>query len=121
MLRAKTSSAHRRGRSVREVKEVAHRGLYTQGAYLENNPTRHVEDSPWKAQQIIKMMKRDDIRPRTVCEVGCGPGEVLRQLQLGMDCACIFWGYEISPVAFDLSRKKANERQWDTFIISLRT
>ena len=74
--------------------------MYTGGAYLANNPTWHVEASHWKAAQILRMMQRNGLRPRTVCEVGCGAGEILRQLQLSMATDCLFLGYEISPQAF---------------------
>ncbi len=65
---------------------------------------------PWKARQILGMLARNRMHPQTICEVGCGAGEVLRQLQEHMGDECEFWGYEISPVAFDLCRVKANER-----------
>ena len=84
--------------------------MYTSGEYLKKNPTWHIEESPWKAKQIMHMMRRDRIAPGTICEVGCGAGEVLRQLQEPMDTACLFWGYEISPQAFELCKTRANER-----------
>lgn len=84
--------------------------LYTSGEYLEKNPTWHVEESPWKAQQIIRMMKQSGITPQTICEVGCGAGEVLKQLQQKMDSICSYWGYEISPQALELCKTRANER-----------
>jgi len=84
--------------------------LYTSGTYLENNPTWHVEESPWKARQVIRIMKRNHIAPKTICEVGCGAGEVLKQLQEQMDSNCLFWGYDISPQAFELSKGRASER-----------
>lgn len=84
--------------------------IYTSGEYLEKNPTWHVEKSPWKAQQIMKMVARNGIAPRTICEVGCGAGEILRQLQEEMDSACSFWGYDISPQAFELARSRENEK-----------
>lgn len=84
--------------------------LYTSGEYLEKNPTWHVEESPWKAKQILRMMRQSGIVPRTICEVGCGAGEVLKQLQERMDTACSFWGYEISPQAFELCQPRANEK-----------
>ena len=84
--------------------------LYTSGEYLEKNPTWHVEESPWKARQIIRMLMRNGITPETVCEAGCGAGEVLKQLQAKMDAACSFWGYDISPQACELSRSRANEK-----------
>ena len=55
--------------------------MYQSGEYVEKNPTYHVEDSSWKAEQIVRMMKQNQLQPRTVCEVGCGAGEILRQLQ----------------------------------------
>lgn len=84
--------------------------MYISGDYLKKNPTWHIEDSPWKAKQIIKMMKRNNIVPETICEVGCGAGEILRQLQQNMNKECKFWGYEISPQAFELCQKRANEK-----------
>lgn len=83
--------------------------LYISGEYLEKNPTWHVEESPWKARQIMRMMAQSGIAPKTICEVGCGAGEVLKQLQEKMDPTCSFCGYEISPQAFELCKTRANE------------
>jgi hypothetical protein len=84
--------------------------LYTSGVYLEKNPSWHVEESLWKAKQVIRMMRQDHIAPKTMCEVGCGAGEVLKQLQKYMVDDCFLWGYEISPQALELSKSKANEK-----------
>src|SRR5258707_8997835 len=84
--------------------------IYTSGEYLEKNPTWHVEENPWKAKQIMHMINESGIAPRTICEVGCGAGEVLKQLQEKMDPTCSFCGYEVSPQAFELSKPRANER-----------
>jgi len=84
--------------------------IYTDGKYLETNPTWHVEDSAWKAAQILRMLERNRIRPQTVCEVGCGAGEILKRLQEAMDRSCEFHGYEISPQAFRLCQERANDR-----------
>ena len=65
---------------------------YTSGDYLARNPTWHVEESPWKAKQIMRMLAQSSIAPETICEVGCGAGEVLKQLQGKMDVTCSFWG-----------------------------
>ncbi len=82
--------------------------MYTSGEYLEKNPTWHVEESPWKAKQIMRLIRRNGIAPDTICEAGCGAGEVLNQLQGKMAATCSFWGYEISPQAFALSESRAN-------------
>ena len=84
--------------------------LYTSGRYRERNPDWHVGESPWKAQQILRMLRHHHLTPRTIGEVGCGAGEVLKQLQAHMDKECRFWGYEISPPAFALCQSRANER-----------
>jgi hypothetical protein len=84
--------------------------IYLTGEYLEKNPTWHVEKSPWKSTQILKMLNRNPITPRTICEVGCGAGEILKQVLQEMDATCSFWGYEISPQAFELSKSRENER-----------
>lgn len=84
--------------------------LYIKGEYLEKNPTWHVEESPWKAQQILRMLARHKLSPKTICEVGCGAGEVLRQLQEQLDDESLLWGYDISPQAFALAQTRANAR-----------
>jgi len=42
--------------------------------------------------------------------VGCGAGEVLKQLQQRLDKDCDFLGCDISPQAIELCRSRANER-----------
>ncbi len=78
--------------------------MYDDGTYLEANPTWHVEDSPWKAQQIEKILARNNLAPSSICEVGCGAGEILRQLSLRYDARLV--GYEISPQAFSLCKER---------------
>jgi SAM-dependent methyltransferase len=84
--------------------------IYTDGTYLRNNPDWHVDDSPWKANHIATMLQRHGIEPRTVCEIGCGAGEVLRALSSRLPASTRCFGYEISPEAFELCERKANER-----------
>jgi 2-polyprenyl-3-methyl-5-hydroxy-6-metoxy-1,4-benzoquinol methylase len=84
--------------------------LYLDGEYAEKNPKYHVEDSSWKAQQILKMLDRHHLSITSVCEVGCGAGEILRQLQFHMPEKTVFFGYEISPQAFELCKQRANEK-----------
>ena len=84
--------------------------IYTTGEYLENNPTWDEEDSPWKAQQILKMLSRNNIHPTSICEVGCGAGEILHQLYLALPNNVSFEGFEISPQAYELSKQKTHDR-----------
>ena len=84
--------------------------IYTDGTYLRNNPDWHVDDSPWKADNIARLLERNRIAPKTVCEIGCGAGEILRSLAKRLDPATRFFGYEISPNAYSLCSAKASEK-----------
>jgi SAM-dependent methyltransferase len=84
--------------------------LYTSGAYLERNPRWHADESPWKAAYVLRLLARNAIVPKTMCDVGCGTGEVLRLVQAGMDTPCRFRGYDIAPQAIELCQRRANER-----------
>jgi type I restriction-modification system DNA methylase subunit len=41
-------------------------------------------------------------------EIGCGAGEILRQMQTHLSTRTTFHGYEISPQAFRLCKQKKN-------------
>ena len=86
------------------------RSLYLDGEYQLKNPAWHVEESAWKAWQILRILRRNRVSPATVCEVGCGAGEVLTQLQQRLSGEPTFWGYDISPQAMELAKSRANER-----------
>ena len=86
------------------------RSLSLGGESLFKNPAWHVEESAWKAEQILQILERNQISPRTVCEVGCGAGEVLAQLQKKLNGEPAFWGYDISPQAIELAKSRENEK-----------
>jgi SAM-dependent methyltransferase len=83
--------------------------MYIDGEYLKNNPTWDAEDSPWKAWQIFRLLAKNRLEPQTVCEVGCGSGEILRQLQMLMPSSVMYTGYEISPQAIELCTLRENQ------------
>ncbi len=76
--------------------------MYSDGSYLEKNPSWGVEDSSWKALQINKLLIKNNVAPKNWVEVGCGAGEILKQLSFSYPEA-IFTGYEVSPQAFKLA------------------
>ena len=86
--------------------------LYTDenGDYLKNNPTWHVEDSPWKAKQILTMLNRHPIHPKSVAEIGCGAGEILNQLYAALPDDVHFTGYDISSDAIRFAKQREKER-----------
>jgi SAM-dependent methyltransferase len=83
---------------------------YVDGTYLQQNPDWHVPDAPWRVQQILKILHRNQITPATVYDVGCGAGEVLRLLQQNLGPACELWGSDVSPQAIELCQSRANDR-----------
>jgi cyclopropane fatty-acyl-phospholipid synthase-like methyltransferase len=84
--------------------------IYADGTYLKRHPTWHSEDATWKADQVIKTLARNKrCSVRTICEVGCGAGQVLVELQKSLPLQTSFFGYEISPDAFSLCLPKSNE------------
>ena len=89
---------------------VLDRNIYVGGEYLKKNPLWHIDESPFKVKYILRMMEKNRLQPKTICEVGCGAGEVIRLLQEKMDTACRFWGYDISPQALEMCKSRANER-----------
>ncbi len=84
--------------------------IYKDGQYLELHPTWHAEDSSWKAKQILRLIDRNRLQPKSVAEIGCGAGEVLNQLQLLLPTSCSFSGYEISPQAFEICKGRESPR-----------
>jgi len=82
--------------------------MYLDETYLKNNPTWHVEDSPWKARQIHKMLSKHKIDAASICEVGCGAGEILKKLS-AKNPETNFFGYELSPHAFDLCKVRESD------------
>jgi len=72
--------------------------LYVSGEYASKNPTWDIEDSPWKAEKVLEVIRQTGLQPSTVCEVGCGAGAVLAYMREKMENAR-FFGYDISPDA----------------------
>jgi SAM-dependent methyltransferase len=104
----------------------AESAIYRDGSYLQLNPSWHIEESPFKVRQIRRMMERQNLSPRTVCDVGCGAGLVLSELQPHLPADCVCWGYDISPAALEMCSSRANDRlhfrqcdvrsdSWDAF------
>jgi hypothetical protein len=52
--------------------KVIEGNIYTDGTYLEKNPGWHIDESPFKVSQILRMFEKLRLRPKTIAEVGCG-------------------------------------------------
>jgi SAM-dependent methyltransferase len=79
--------------------------IYKTGEYLEHNRDWHTEDSAWKADQIAGAIERHNVAHARVCDVGCGAGEVMRQLADRYP-ASQFTGYDLSPQAYEMARQR---------------
>jgi 2-polyprenyl-3-methyl-5-hydroxy-6-metoxy-1,4-benzoquinol methylase len=79
---------------------------YLEGDYLARNPGWHEDDAPWKAAQISGLLGRAGLRPRSICEVGCGSGRVLELVVAALPGATGD-GYDISPQAGAISASRA--------------
>ncbi|MFM9977256.1 MAG: class I SAM-dependent methyltransferase [Sphingomonadaceae bacterium] len=84
--------------------------LYTEGGYLERNPTWHEEHSGWKADHIVSILRDNALTPRSIAEVGCGMGQILVELAERLPSVAQLAGFEISPQAFTRARTKTTER-----------
>jgi len=83
--------------------------IYQDGTYLQHNPDWHQEDSPWKADKIIELFEKNQLQPRSICEIGCGAGAILEQLADRLGDGVELSGYEISPQAFELCNTKTRD------------
>src|SRR5689334_1155261 len=83
--------------------------IYQDGKYKQSNPTWHEHDAPWKARQVRRILTDNDVSFDTLCEVGCGTGEILVQLSEAFPQAT-FTGYDVSPDALELAAGRERPR-----------
>jgi 2-polyprenyl-3-methyl-5-hydroxy-6-metoxy-1,4-benzoquinol methylase len=77
---------------------------YVDGQYEQANPSWHDEDAPWKVEKIANFLREEEVRPKSVCDIGCGTAGVLAGLANRMRGVKLV-GYDISPKAVDLARR----------------
>lgn len=103
-LRRKNTTEHGRLVSIDSASAI-----YRDGSYLERNPSWHMEESPFKVRQIRRMLQRCRLAPKTICDVGCGAGVVLAELQPYLPSDCICLGYDVSPDAIAMCNGRSNK------------
>jgi SAM-dependent methyltransferase len=86
--------------------------IYTDGSYLaKTGGSWHLEDSPFKARWIASILARHvELKPNTICEIGCGAGGILAELQKMLPRHIAFTGYDISPQVHALSERFSNQK-----------
>lgn len=92
--------------------------LYTSSIYTEKNPNYHEKDSPFKWNNFEKCLKRSINKKlfntseiNSVCEIGCGTGGILSNLQktnLFLNIKNLE-GWDINPGAIKIAKKKYPE------------
>jgi ubiquinone/menaquinone biosynthesis C-methylase UbiE len=92
------------------LQETVSPDFYREGGYLAKHPQWHTEDAAWKAGNVLKMIQSYQLQPATVCEIGCGAGEILNVLHSKMPSNISFTGYEISPQALGMARTREKDR-----------
>ena len=83
--------------------------IYQSETYAENNPGWHEEDAPWKAKQIAQIINKNAITFDTLCEVGCGTGDILLNLERSFGFSKGY-GYEVSPHSYRRAKTKETDR-----------
>ncbi len=71
---------------------------YFDGSYLNENPDWDRKDAPWKAKQVLSILSDNQVKPLSICEVGCGSGDILVHLMKSLPSARMT-GFDISPQA----------------------
>ena len=89
---------------------VPHAAQYTGAGHYERHPTWYDHEAPWKADQVVRMMARHGLDPRSIVDVGCGTGGVLAALQPRLRPDCLLQGYDIAPAPVALAQHRANDR-----------
>jgi SAM-dependent methyltransferase len=88
---------------------MSEHSIYQDGTYLQHNPNWHQEHSPWKARQVLELLRRNKLQPASVAEIGCGAGGVLESLARETGGSARYHGFDISPQAYALCSKKQTQ------------
>lgn len=75
--------------------------------YLQKNQSYHTEDSSYKANNIIKILKKNNILFKDVVEVGCGAGQVLNCISEHFGKGVQFKGYDISKDGIQYAKQNS--------------
>jgi len=74
--------------------------------YAAENPGWHAEDAPDKVHDVLRSLRRVNLHPASVCDIGCGVGEVLARLHRGLGLQHAV-GYDISQYAITRARERS--------------
>jgi Methyltransferase domain len=69
---------------------------YFDSSYLAENPDWDRKDASWKASKVLSLLSKNCMKPLSICEVGCGSGDVLVNLLEDLP-QVLMTGFDISP------------------------
>lgn len=67
------------------------------------------KDASWKAKKIYEILNNNGITPKSVCEIGCGAGDVLVNLFTHFNSSVTFTGYETAQEGYEICRQEETE------------
>ena len=87
---------------------------YSSDEYLKKNSTYHVEDCKFKSSNIIKILKKNKFNfneVSNVVDVGCGLGEIIKNLQKTnyFNKTTNFYGFDINKRIIDKANVDINK------------
>lgn len=94
--------------------------LFYEKNYLKNNPSWHSEDSHFKSTAILEIIKKNKIKFKNFCEIGCGAGKVVEIISSKYKKKK-FFGYEISKIAFKMCNNRlSNVKYYNKSLESIK-
>ncbi len=96
--------------------DTLRQNIYEDGSYLANNPTWHEEDAPFKAKYIFESLQNNAIFFKTIAEIGCGTGAVLKNVRKFYDNDDAEWkGFDIAGDAIAIAQRDKNDESLQFF------
>lgn len=83
--------------------------IYLDGTYAGKNNLFGDDNAAWKAANVHAMMTRRSHLPTRLCELGCGGGGILLELQKLRPEVLEIHGYEPMPEAYEVCKSRQNE------------
>ena len=84
---------------------------YTNGSYWETNTSFHEEDAEFKVSQAVGLLKRNQLSPESILDVGCGSGRHAYLLAVHFGVPTV--GIDISPAALNHARSAYSRSNLD--------
>ena len=68
--------------------------MYQDGSYVNRTGNWHLGDASFKANEVLRMIAKHQLQPKSICDIGCGAGGVLHGVQQALPSGVKLTGYE---------------------------